>query len=48
MIGGGNVAIDVALCAKRKGAENVTGLPESREEMPAWEHEIQEAPGRGK
>ena len=44
VIGGGNVAIDVALCAKRKGAENVTLVClESREEMPAWEHEIQEA-----
>ncbi|MGM0787993.1 MAG: FAD-dependent oxidoreductase, partial [Thermodesulfobacteriota bacterium] len=44
VIGGGNVAIDVALTAKRKGAENVTMVClESREEMPAWEHEIEEA-----
>ncbi len=44
VIGGGNVAIDVALTAKRKGARNVTMVClESREEMPAWEHEIQEA-----
>ncbi len=44
VIGGGNVAIDVALTAKRKGAENVTMLClEKREEMPAWEHEIEEA-----
>jgi heterodisulfide reductase subunit A-like polyferredoxin len=44
VIGGGNVAIDVALCAKRKGAKNVTLVClESREEMPAWEHEIEEA-----
>ena len=45
VIGGGNVAIDVALTAKRHGApENVTLLClESREEMPAWEHEIEEA-----
>ncbi len=44
VVGGGNVAIDVALTAKRKGAKNVTLLClEKREEMPAWEHEIQEA-----
>ena len=44
VVGGGNVAIDVALTAKRKGAENVTLVClERREEMPAWEHEIEEA-----
>jgi heterodisulfide reductase subunit A-like polyferredoxin len=44
VVGGGNVAIDVALMAKRKGAKNVTLVClEKREEMPAWEHEIQEA-----
>ncbi len=44
VVGGGNVAIDVALTAKRKGAEKVTLIClEKREEMPAWEHEIQEA-----
>ncbi len=44
VVGGGNVAIDVALTAKRKGAENVTLIClEKREEMPAWEHEIEEA-----
>ncbi|MBW1648113.1 MAG: FAD-dependent oxidoreductase [Deltaproteobacteria bacterium] len=44
VIGGGNVAIDVALTAKRKGAEKVTLIClEKREEMPAWSHEIQEA-----
>jgi len=44
VIGGGNVAIDVALTAKRKGAENVKMVClEAREEMPAWEHEIEEA-----
>jgi heterodisulfide reductase subunit A2 len=44
VIGGGNVAIDVALTAKRKGAENVTLIClESRDEMPAWQHEIEEA-----
>jgi len=44
VIGGGNVAIDVALTAKRKGAENVKMVClETREEMPAWAHEIREA-----
>ena len=44
VVGGGNVAIDVALTAKRKGAEKVTLVClEKREEMPAWEHEIEEA-----
>ena len=44
VVGGGNVAIDVALTAKRKGAQTVTLVClESREEMPAWEYEIEEA-----
>ncbi|MBW2678488.1 MAG: FAD-dependent oxidoreductase, partial [Deltaproteobacteria bacterium] len=44
VVGGGNVAIDVALTAKRKGAKNVTLVClEARDEMPAWEHEIIEA-----
>ena len=44
VVGGGNVAIDVALTAKRKGAKKVTLVClEARDEMPAWEHEIQEA-----
>ncbi|MBI5062947.1 MAG: FAD-dependent oxidoreductase, partial [Desulfatitalea sp.] len=44
VVGGGNVAIDVALTAKRKGAKKVTLIClEKREEMPAWQHEIQEA-----
>ena len=44
VVGGGNVAIDVALTAKRKGAKNVTLVClERREEMPAWEYEIEEA-----
>jgi len=44
VVGGGNVAIDVALTAKRKGAKKVTLVClEKREEMPAWEHEIREA-----
>jgi heterodisulfide reductase subunit A-like polyferredoxin len=44
VVGGGNVAVDVALTAKRLGAKNVTMVClEKREEMPAWTHEIQEA-----
>ncbi len=44
VIGGGNVAVDVALSARRTGAENVTMIClEKRGEMPAWEHEIQDA-----
>jgi formate dehydrogenase beta subunit len=44
VIGGGNVAIDVALTAKRLGAKEIqiTCL-ECREEMPAHEWEIQKA-----
>ncbi len=44
VIGGGNVAIDVALTALRKGAQEVTLVClEKREEMPAWKYEIEEA-----
>ncbi len=44
VVGGGNVAIDVALTAKRVGGEHVSMVClESREEMPAWEHEIETA-----
>jgi heterodisulfide reductase subunit A-like polyferredoxin len=44
VIGGGNVAIDVALTAKRIGADDVTlACLEKREEMPAWDYEIEEA-----
>lgn len=44
VIGGGNVATDVALTALRKGAEDVTMVClEQRDEMPAWESEIAEA-----
>ena len=44
VVGGGNVAIDVAQTAKRLGADNVTLIClERREEMPAWEYEIIEA-----
>ncbi|MBW1774872.1 MAG: FAD-dependent oxidoreductase, partial [Deltaproteobacteria bacterium] len=44
VIGGGNVAIDVALCARRLGTEDISLVClEKREEMPAWEYEIEDA-----
>ncbi len=44
VVGGGNVAVDVALTAKRLGAKKVSMVClEGRHEMPAWEHEIEEA-----
>jgi NADPH-dependent glutamate synthase beta subunit-like oxidoreductase len=44
VIGGGNVAIDVAMTALRLGATSVQlACLESRAEMPAFESEIQEA-----
>jgi NADH-quinone oxidoreductase subunit F len=44
VVGGGNVAIDVARTALRVGADDVQVFClESREEMPAWEKEIEEA-----
>ncbi|HAR43746.1 MAG TPA: pyridine nucleotide-disulfide oxidoreductase, partial [Bdellovibrionales bacterium] len=44
VIGGGNVAIDVAMSAKRLGARNVTlACLEAREQMPAFPEEIQDA-----
>jgi heterodisulfide reductase subunit A-like polyferredoxin len=44
VVGGGNVAIDVALSALRKGAEDVSLVClERRDEMPAWDYEIEEA-----
>jgi NADPH-dependent glutamate synthase beta subunit-like oxidoreductase/coenzyme F420-reducing hydrogenase delta subunit len=48
VIGGGNVAIDVARCAKRVGAEKVTMVClESEKEMPAWDWEREEAAEEG-
>ncbi len=44
VIGGGNVAMDVALTARRLGAADVrTVCLEDRDEMPAWDYEIEEA-----
>ncbi|MHB8421792.1 MAG: NADH-ubiquinone oxidoreductase-F iron-sulfur binding region domain-containing protein [Leptospirales bacterium] len=48
VIGGGNVAIDVARSAIRMGAEQVTVYyRRTREEMPAHEFEVQEAEHEG-
>lgn len=44
VVGGGNVAIDVARTALRSGAAKVELFClEARDEMPAWKHEIEEA-----
>ena len=48
IIGGGNVAIDVARSAVRLGAESVHIIyRRTRTEMPAWEEEIQAAEDEG-
>jgi heterodisulfide reductase subunit A-like polyferredoxin len=48
IIGGGNVAIDVARSAVRLGAEEVHIIyRRTRDEMPAWEEEIQAAEAEG-
>lgn len=48
IIGGGNVAIDVARSAVRLGAEKVTIIyRRTRKEMPAWEEEIAAAEDEG-
>ncbi|MBA3037086.1 MAG: 4Fe-4S ferredoxin, partial [Desulfobacterium sp.] len=48
IIGGGNVAIDVARCAVRLGAEKVNIIyRRTRAEMPAWEEEIHAAETEG-
>ncbi len=48
VIGGGNVAMDVALTALRLGASEIQlACLESREEMPAFGHEIEQAIDEG-
>jgi len=48
VIGGGNVAVDVARTALRLGAADVTiACIESREEMPAFSWEVEEAVAEG-
>lgn len=48
VVGGGNVAMDVARTARRLGADSVTVVClENADEMPASEHEVDEARGEG-
>ncbi|MFB6287085.1 MAG: FAD-dependent oxidoreductase [Candidatus Bipolaricaulia bacterium] len=48
VIGGGNTAIDAAREAKRLGGDNVTVLyRRTEEQMPAYDHEIEEAKAEG-
>jgi NADPH-dependent glutamate synthase beta subunit-like oxidoreductase len=48
VIGGGNVAVDVAITARRLGAKSVTmACLESRDEMPAFPDEIEQALDEG-
>jgi NADPH-dependent glutamate synthase beta subunit-like oxidoreductase/coenzyme F420-reducing hydrogenase delta subunit len=48
VVGGGNVAIDIARAAKRLGPSKVfMACLEKREEMPAWKWEIDEAEQEG-
>ncbi|HQP35770.1 MAG TPA: NADH-quinone oxidoreductase subunit NuoF [Polyangiaceae bacterium] len=48
VIGGGNAAIDAARTAVRLGSESVTILyRRTRDEMPAWEEEVEEAEREG-
>ncbi|MBN2475064.1 MAG: FAD-dependent oxidoreductase [Pirellulales bacterium] len=48
VIGGGNVAVDVAMTARRQGADQVEIVClESRDEMPAYQWEIQDAEEEG-
>lgn len=48
VVGGGNVAMDVAMTALRTGADEVKVVClERREEMPAWEREIRMAAEEG-
>ena len=47
VMGGGNTAIDAAVCARNKGAEVLLVYRRTREDMPAFEEEIQEAERKG-
>lgn len=48
VVGGGNVAVDVAVTAKRLGAQQVTMVSlESREELPATKEELERAEEEG-
>lgn len=48
VVGGGNVAIDVAMTALRQGAASVNMVClETGDEIPAWEEEIEQATAEG-
>ncbi|GAB6146639.1 FAD-dependent oxidoreductase [Desulfocicer niacini] len=47
VIGGGNTAIDSARCARRKGSAVTVLYRRSRNEMPAYSHEVEEALAEG-
>jgi NADPH-dependent glutamate synthase beta subunit-like oxidoreductase/Pyruvate/2-oxoacid:ferredoxin oxidoreductase delta subunit len=47
VVGGGNTAIDAARCARRGGADVTILYRRSREEMPAIQHEIDDALDEG-
>jgi len=48
VVGGGNVAIDIARCSLRKGAKSVKIIyRRTREEMPAYAHEVEDALDEG-
>jgi heterodisulfide reductase subunit A-like polyferredoxin len=47
VVGGGNTAIDAARCARRLGAEAIIAYRRSRDEMPAYAFEIEEAEAEG-
>ena len=47
VVGGGNVAMDAARCAKRLGAENVIKNYRSMNELPARKEEVSTLGGRG-
>ena len=47
VVGGGNVALDVAGAARRYGATVTIVYRRSREEMPAFSHEIEQATCEG-
>lgn len=48
VVGGGNVAVDIARCSLRMGVKSVKIIyRRTREEMPAYEHEIEDALDEG-
>ncbi len=48
VVGGGDIAIDAARCARRLGAQDVTVIyPRSRVELPAYQRDVEEAEREG-